>query len=89
MEGRASSFFSRWQEIELANDTMGVFFTIQLACGPGDSIRQIFCGVRKDATELARAATNELWSFDWPGESDIIRVYQPIRCLFPAAPRVQ
>lgn len=65
------SFVSRWQEIELANDTLGAFFSIQLVVAPGNVIRQVICGARKDATDLARAATNELWTFDWSGESDV------------------
>ena len=66
------SFVSRWTEIELANDTLGSFFAIQVVCGPGDSIRQICSGARKDAIHSARTATNELWAFDWPTKSDAV-----------------
>lgn len=66
-----STFLSRWQEVELANDTLGSFFTIQVVCGPGGTVRNIFCGARKDATDQARRATNELWTFDWPQDSEM------------------
>ncbi|MDG1875047.1 MAG: hypothetical protein P8J27_14120, partial [Mariniblastus sp.] len=63
-----SSFVSRWQEIELANDSLGSFFTIQVVCGPGETIQHIFAGSRKEVTKLARDATNKLWAFDWEQE---------------------
>lgn len=66
------SFISRWQEIELANDALGAFFSIQIVCGPGDSIRQVYSGARKDAVNSARAATNELWSLDWNAKTDVV-----------------
>ena len=52
------SFVSRWQEIELANDSLGAFYSIQVVSGPGDSVCKIISGARKDATLLARQATN-------------------------------
>jgi hypothetical protein len=64
---RKGSFVSRWQEIELANDSLGAFFAIQTVCGPGDSIREVIAGARKDATNAARESTNNLWRLDWEG----------------------
>lgn len=66
------SFISRWQEIELANDSLGAFFSIQIVCGPGDAIRHVCSGSRKDAVNSARAVTNKLWAFDWHAKSDVI-----------------
>lgn len=66
------SFVSRWQEIELANDSLGAFFSIQIVCGLGDTIRNVFSGARKDAVSSARAATNELWTLHCPTESDVL-----------------
>jgi hypothetical protein len=66
------SFLDRWQEIELANDTLGSFFCLQVVCGPGESIRNVFAGARKDATDQARAATNEVWRFDWEQEVEMV-----------------
>ena len=31
---RKGSFISRWTEIDLANEALGAFFTIQIVCGP-------------------------------------------------------
>lgn len=65
------SFLSRWNEIELANDTLGSFFSIQIVCGPGDVIEEVICGARNDAVARARAATNQRWSIEWAGDSDM------------------
>lgn len=62
---REKAFLSRWNEIELANDTLGAFFTIQLVCGPGDSIHYVVAGSRSEAVKLAREKTNQLWAFQW------------------------
>lgn len=66
------SFVSRWQEIELANDSLGAFFSIQIVCGPGDTIGGVYSGARKDAVNSARAATNELWTLQWQTQSDVV-----------------
>lgn len=65
------SFISRWTEIELANESLGAFFAVQVVCGPGDTIRQVFSGAKKDALESARTATNNLWSLPWPNPSNL------------------
>ncbi len=65
------SFISRWTEIELANESLGAFFAVQVVCGPGDTIRQVFSGAKKDALESARTATNHLWSLAWPNPSSL------------------
>jgi hypothetical protein len=68
---RKGSFISRWTEIDLANEALGAFFTIQIVCGPGDTIRQVHSGAKKDALNSARAATNQLWSLPSPTPSDL------------------
>lgn len=65
------SFISRWTEIELANESLGAFFAIQIVCGPGDTIRQVHSGAKKDALESARTATNQLWSLPWTTQADL------------------
>ncbi len=65
------SFISRWTEIELANESLGAFFAVQIVCGPGDTIRQVYSGAKKDALDSARTATNELWSLSWPSPSNL------------------
>ena len=65
------SFISRWTEIELANESLGAFFAIQVVCGPGDTIREVRSGAKKDALESARSATNQLWSLEWLNPSGL------------------
>ncbi len=67
-----SSLVSRWQEIELANDSLGAFLSIQIVCGPGDTIRQVCCGSRHDVLKSARVATNQLWAFEWSTRSEVV-----------------
>ena len=62
---RKKPFLTRWSEIQLANDTLGAFFTIQLVCGPGDSIHGVVAGSRNEVVKLARDRTNQLWRFNW------------------------
>ncbi len=62
---------ARLNEIELANNTLGSFFSIQIVTGPGDEIRQIICGARDDVTREARAETNKLWEFECPGAVEV------------------
>lgn len=64
-------FLARRQEIELANDTLGSFFVVQLVCGPGNEIQRVICGARKDATELALSETNKTWKFEWEGDAEV------------------
>ena len=66
------SIVARWQEIELANDSLGAFFSVQIVCGPGDAIRRVCSGARKDAISSALAATNELWVLRWPTPADVV-----------------
>ena len=62
---RKNPFLARWNEIQLANDTLGAFFTIQLVCGPGDTIHGVIAGSRNEVVKLAREKTNRLWAFQW------------------------
>ena len=64
------SFLARQEEILLANDTLGAFFSIQVVVGPGDQIHQIISGARADAVGAARTETNRLWEFTWLDEVD-------------------
>lgn len=66
------SFLSRREEVELANDSLGAFFSIQVVVRPGDTICQIISGSRKQATEKAHIATNDLWRLDWSGDVGMV-----------------
>jgi hypothetical protein len=59
-------------EIALANDMLGSFFVIQLVSGPGGSVVGLFCGERMRTTKAARLAANELWTFDFGGEAELV-----------------
>ncbi|MEL7498108.1 MAG: lactate racemase domain-containing protein [Planctomycetota bacterium] len=65
--------FNRKQaEIELANDMLGSFFVAQLVCGPGEVPTEFVAGVRKQATDQARLATNENWEFRYDEDADTV-----------------
>lgn len=72
MEIGKSPFVTRWREIELANESLGSFFTIQVVCGPGETIQNIFSGSTKETTALAREKTNALWNFEWSEDVSMI-----------------
>lgn len=59
------------QEIQLANDNLGSFFSIQVVTGPGRIVRQVLSGARNDVVKLAMAETAKLWEFDWPIDSEV------------------
>ena len=59
------------QEIQLVNDSLGSFFSIQIVIGPGGIIQQIISGSRNDTIKLARAEATKLWEFDWPSKSEV------------------
>ncbi len=59
------------QEVQLANDNLGSFFSIQVVTGPGGIVRQVLAGARHDVVKLARAETTKLWEFDWPVDSEV------------------
>ena len=60
------------KEIELANDMLGAFFVTLLVCGPGDVPTEFVAGVRKQATDQARQATNQCWKFPYQQQAETI-----------------
>lgn len=72
LEKGKGNFLARWQEIELANESLGSFFIVQVVCGPGETIQKIFAGSRTETTQIARAETNELWAFRWLGDTEMV-----------------
>ncbi|MEM7784389.1 MAG: hypothetical protein AAF623_13630 [Planctomycetota bacterium] len=71
-----ASFLTRNEEINLANDSLGCFFSIQLVCGPGNLIHEVICGARNEVISLARNATSHLWSFhcDHPADFTVTTI---------------
>ena len=59
-------------ETELANDTLGIFFSIELICAPGQSIHDITCGERKQVRELAAQQVADIWQVAPTAECDMV-----------------
>ncbi len=59
-------------EIELANDALGAFFSIQIVAGPGGSIERILYGERKEVAHESTRLATAIWELDCPADSDII-----------------
>ena len=58
----------RQQEIELANDNLGTFFSVEIVTGPGGQIAAVFAGARKDVFEHSKQLADELWTVNFvPG----------------------
>lgn len=68
---RKDSVHDRTLEMQLANDMLGVFFTIQLVTGIGDHIANVVSGERWTATSLARTECEQLWQVDTVGDADM------------------
>ena len=66
---RQDSESARQAEVELANDMLGSFFTVQLVCGPGEITHCVVCGERHVALDKARKETNALWQFPFEGSA--------------------
>ena len=62
---------SRTAEIELANDHLGSFYTIQVVAGPGGKIKSAFAGERKTAINLATDAYAATWRLNPVDEADM------------------
>jgi len=51
-------------EVRLANDTAGSFSAVQLVSGPGQSLQQVFFGMREEVCQLAQQETRRLWEVE-------------------------
>lgn len=67
-----SSVLELQLESQLANDMLGSFFVLLLVCGPGQIPTEVIAGVRKQAGDQARLATNENWEFAFDGSASIV-----------------
>jgi hypothetical protein len=66
MSSRAQS-----QEIQLANDTLGSFFSIQVVHGPGGKIEKIFSGARDSVQQEALRVAEAVWKYHGPTDSSV------------------
>ncbi len=62
----------RVAEAELANDSLGLFFSIELICRPGEIVDDIVCGSRIQARQIANKRLGELWQLDSQDDSDVV-----------------
>jgi nickel-dependent lactate racemase len=54
----------RFAEAELANDSLGLFFSIELICRPGEQVEEIICGNRTQARRIAAEKLMPLWEME-------------------------
>lgn len=66
------SFLANRQEVELANNTLGSFCSLQIVFGPGNVIQNVAFGARKDAVDSALESTNALWAFEFDVDADVV-----------------
>jgi len=58
------SIADRYAETELANDSLGAFFVVQAAAGPGEWLSSFVAGVRQSATAQATQEAAALWTVE-------------------------
>ena len=61
-KAKSGSLNQRQQEIELANDNLGTFFSVEIVNEPGGQIAAVFAGARKDVFEQSKQLADELWT---------------------------
>lgn len=63
----------RSDEVKLANDHLGTFFSVEIVFAPGGEVTAVFSGARKDVAEQSKARFDELWTVDFvPGHQAVI-----------------
>jgi len=70
--GKKDSPQQQIAEAELANDSLGLFFTIELICRPGEVIEDIVCGARSQTREVASERLKPLWQMESPEGCDVV-----------------
>ncbi len=71
---RANSFQQRAEEIQLANDNLGCFFTLQLVFSPGGGVSQAVSGQRGKVISTAKDLANQQWTIEPIQNADIVIV---------------
>ena len=62
----------RVAEAVLANDSLGMFFSIELICSPGEVIEDIVCGSRVQTRQIAADKLKPLWEMEASDDCDIV-----------------
>ena len=68
----AGSANQRTQEIELANNNLGTFFSIEIVTAPGGQIAHVVAGSRHDVFKASREFADELWTVEIVPERDTV-----------------
>jgi hypothetical protein len=61
----AGSVSQRESEIQLANDHLGTFFTVEIVVAPGGEVAAVFAGARNDVIVQTKHKFDELWTVDF------------------------
>lgn len=59
------------EEVLLANDMLGAFFTVQLVYGPGQRLQDVISGARQEAGAQAQQEVTPLWRVEYHGEAGV------------------
>lgn len=62
----------RIAEAELANDSLGLFFSIELICSPGELIEDVVCGARVKTREIASERLAPLWELEQNDDCGVV-----------------
>ncbi len=62
----------RADEVQLANDNLGSFFTLQIVYSPGGDVASAVAGQRNQAVAAATELANEQWTIDPVFETDLV-----------------
>lgn len=72
-ETGSGSVQQRAAEIELANDNLGTFFSVEVITAPGGEIAAVFSGARKDVAKESKQRFDELWTVNFvPDQQAVI-----------------
>ena len=59
-------------EANLANDSLGLFFSIELVCSPGEVIEEIVCGARLATRQIVADKLKPLWEMKPSDGCDVV-----------------
>lgn len=62
----------RIAEAELANDSLGLFFSIEMVCRPGEIIDHIVCGSRTQTRRVVSDRLSRLWQMEPQSDCDVV-----------------
>ena len=68
----SGSIKERTQEIELANDNLGTFFSMQIINSPGGEVAAVVSGAKKDAIDHAKRTADEIWAVNFVADGQAV-----------------